>query len=354
MSRLGGRADGPTSGAGPRRRRARAGAPWWSGVLLAGVLAFHALVAWVPFEPDPPARLDNAASLQGDTLRIDGRRAVARSVEGLPGVGPETRHLEVELTAEPASADPHGPARILSIAASDRVANLMIGQEHGDLIVRVRGPDTTRQGRPALVVDDAFGPGNPTAIRVRVTPERATVAVDGRVAVSEERGPEALAAWDPGQGLWLGDGPGVPRPWQGRLTDVALTVDGERVDYLDPAVLDVPARVWYVPERVVGLARIPDAAARARSLLHLVGFVPVGALLAVVLGRRAALARVGVLALAASVVLQLGKTSIAGRHPSLLDVGAHLLGALLGSWLVLRHRARAARHRPQTAALEES
>ena len=320
--------------------------------LLVGLLAFHTLVAWVPFEPDPPRRVDNAASLREGTLTVDGRRAVARSPEGQPGVGPDNGRAEVVLTVTPAREDQRGPARIASIAASDRRANLMIGQERADLIVRVRRPGTNAQGRPALVVEDAFEAGRPTDIRVRATAEGVRVDVDGATAAAAEESGGVLGSWEPSQRLWLGDDPRVPRTWHGTISEAVVTVDGARVDYLDDGALEVPERTWYVPERIVGLARVPDAAAGARSLLHLLGFVPVGILLALLQGHRATLARSAAFAACWSVVLQLGKTSIAGRHPSLLDVAAHLTGALLGSWLVLRRSSATRPRRRATGASE--
>lgn len=308
----------------------------WLLALLAVLLAFHTFVAWAPFEPDPPRRVDNAASLRDDVLNVDGRRAVARSAEGQPGIGPESRLVDVEVTATPARDDQRGPARILAVAQSDRRANLMVGQEQADLIVRVRRPGANAHGRPALVVDDALEAGRATAIRVRVTPEGVSVDVDGTAAATARDGPDLLAEWDPSHRLWLGDDPRVPRAWHGTISEAVVTVDGGRVDYLDDGVLDVPERTWYVPERIIGLSRLPDATASTRSLLHLIGFVPVGVVLALLQRQRATLVRSAALALCWSVALQLGKTSIAGRHPSLLDIAAHAIGALLGSWLVLR------------------
>ncbi|QBI20265.1 hypothetical protein ER308_12275 [Egibacter rhizosphaerae] len=304
--------------------------------LLGLLVAFHAFVAWAPFEFDPPARVDNAVTVTSEgALEISGRRAIAHAAspaaEGAAPPGEVTINMEVE----PADGDQRGPARLLAWSGSHRDANLMIGQWQDDLIVRIREADSNRLGRPALVVEDAFERGEPLAIEVALTDEHARVSVDGHEPVERSRPADGFETWDLSHGLALGDERRAPRVWHGRIEVAHVQVDGVTTDLLADGVLTIPERVWYVPARVVEMLEVPPESAQLRSVLHFVGFVPVGWLLVGLVSPGVRLRRVALLALAFTVLLQLGKTSIEPRHPSFLDMGAHVGGATFGATFAL-------------------
>ena len=86
-----------------------------------------------------------------------------------------------------ASADQEGPARIISLSATPYARNLTIGQDGGDLVVRLRTPFTGANGRaPELHVAGALA--EPRPVRLALTYEAATL----RVALGDRPQPDAF------------------------------------------------------------------------------------------------------------------------------------------------------------------
>ena len=321
--------------AGPRLRRAAA-------ILVALLLLCHAAIAWAPFELDVPARVDNGASRQTDgALDSSGRRAVA--VADAPTALREASiddAVELRVRARPAEDGQEGPARILTYSGGTGSTNVTIGQAGSDLVVRVRRPGSDALGRPPLTVRNALRAGEPATASVTVRGAAVTLSVAGHEPVTVNAAAPVLGAWDPGHRIAVGDEVGGHRVWHGTVEDAQLTVGSGRVDLLEPRLLHTPTRIWYVPTERWRDSLLPDSAARGRSILHALAFVPLGALLPIAWHRLAHPGRLLGATLAVSLALQAGKLLVAGRHPSWLDVLAHLLGVLLGALALDAARAR--------------
>ena len=310
--------------------------PWLRGlatVALIVLVAFQALVAWVPFQLDAPGRYDNGVAQRSDgSLEVTGPRALAASEppEALASAGDATT-VQLDLDVTPADGSQEGPARIFAYSRDYQHANLMVGQERADLLVRLRRAGADDMGEPSLRVHDVFEEGQRLTATVVVGEGGAGVAVEGHEPVTTGMDAPAVPMWDDSHLITIGDDPRGQRVWQGVVHEATLSVDGQPTDYLAPGALEMPDRVWYAPTHRWRDSLVPDPSAMRRSVLHLMAFVPIGALL---LARRRAVARPASViapAVAISVTLQLGKLVVDGRHASLLDIGAHSLGALAGA-----------------------
>lgn len=145
---------------------------------------------------------------------------------------------------------------------------------------------------------------------VTTTVDRDDDGGDGR---SARRLPWGLVGWSLAVVLWL-----TWAPYRFRSPDPSLTVTGS-----DPA------------EVLANLALLAPLA------------------IAVVLcapgGGRSRLARAGLAALAASVVVEIGQMFIEGRHPSPMDLGLNASGGVLLAWLAVRLEPRLGAGRILTA-----
>lgn len=335
------------------RRRA-----WWG---LASVMAAHMAVAFFPYRFDPPHPIDNGASVRDGVVTVDGD-AVARTTRPPAWLGTAKRTGEFWMTLSVRSFDPDqpGPVRVVAIEGGYIQADVTVGQHRDDMTVSVRRPDADTAGNPAVFVENVFRDDAWHEVEVTGRPDEVVVVIDGGPPVSHRMtGPGAYEAWDTGYSLHVGDSPTGNRPWHGQVRRLEAGSGDIREDYLAPGVLEVPDRIWYVPERLDDPLGWRSDKARAAPLaaVHLLSFLPVGALAAIAMrperhrataGRRAArhvLATLTILGLAG--LLQVGKVSFDARHPGLVDAAAMTAGGLVGYGLWL---AWAASRRPRAAA----
>ena len=293
-------------------------------------LVAQVVIAWAPFrlDLDLPRSVNNDAEfLEDGMLAFSGDQA--RAVTDPPLPWNRTRDLTVDLTVRSGHRDQYGPARILTIARDHHNANLMIGQEGDALIVRVRRSGSDDRGIPPIVVSQVFERPEWQRIRVQVD-DSVRVTVDGGATVTRMLGVDPFTTWDPTYRIALGDEVAAVRPWNGVIRDAHISAGGQRYDLLSQGALDIPATFLYVPARMRDTIRLRDAPAILRSVLHLMAWIPAGALLAVRLPVHRRMLRVGVFAVGFALLLQLGKVVIDGRHPSLLVVVTQTAGALTG------------------------
>jgi hypothetical protein len=294
------------------------------GLIVAWALV-HVVIAWYPFEFEPPRYVQNSAVVVDEGLLFLGDRAVATAERPSDWDALET--LRVEVTARTELAEQVGPARILTVARDHRRANLMIGQYGPDLVVRVRRASSDRLGRPELHVPDVFA--EPTWQRIRVDVDQAVrVRVNGDVQV-EELPAAPFPLWSGDYPISLGDERTGDRAWQGQIREARVVVNGDAHDLVPAGALDIPDEVWFVPSRLYDTLERPDRRSVLRSLLHLLAFVPAGVLIAVAAHRPSAW-RVVLWTGAFALLLQVVKIVIAGRHPSVLVVVTQPLGAIAG------------------------
>lgn len=294
------------------------------------------VVAYYPFDWSPPRTVVNDVRRTPEgTLRF-GDDNVART-PGTPAWVADARDgspVRIDLRVRPAFPQRYTPVSILMVARDYWHTDVGIDQEGRNLVVTVGRPGATSNGYPAFVVDDAFGPGRWTDVRVVLEGAAIVVAVDGTTRVRETLPAGYRRGWEGGR-LALGDEVHGGHGWQGEIGRAEVRTPNRTVDYVAPGALDVPARSFYLPDHV---APFPPYSQLEWVILalHLLSFVPLGFL--VVRLRRPPFAILPATALAAGVAaaLALGKFGFDGRHTAVADVTVQLAGALAGAWLARR------------------
>lgn len=310
--------------------------------LLAGAIVVASLF---PFSPDPPRLVSNQLQRSDDgSLRFSppSRAITAMPPAWLPAAAASGN---VAVTLEARSDDPaqDGPARLLTVSRDYFSADLQIGQEAEDLVVRLRRPASDAGGDPWFEVEGVFAEPGWRRIEVDVVPGVITIRVDGRLRLREPLAPDALAGWDSDMRLALGDEVVGQRGWSGTLRTAEVRVGDQAVDYLAPGALEVPERWWLLPERLRQPVRF-DPVETVSTVVHLITFFLLGAVALRALPGWS-VARVTLIAGVFAAVLLLAKVGIGGRHPAVHDVAVQAAGAALGAWWARRRVRRGAGRR---------
>jgi hypothetical protein len=314
----------------PRRARAIS--------LLALVTLALVVEAWLPFRPEIPLHARATPEWLGpDVVRFDGTSMLASDgpmawVEAAR----RTEGLDVALELRSQQVGQRGPARVLAVSADHHNADLVVGQDGDDLVVRLRRPGSDASGDAAFRVRGLLADLAWHRVDLRVAGDRLVVVADGALAVDEPVGADALAGWDPGYRVALGDDVAAERGWRGDVRLAEVIAGGETVDLLAHGQLE-PATGLVVEERLAHVARLSNGDPWFLVLLRLVVFVPVGWLVQALWRswRRTAAVAVGL-----PVALLLGKVLVDGRHPRLGDVAISAVGVLLGAALAESLRRR--------------
>ena len=147
-----------------------------------------------------------ATAAAGDRLRA----AVGRGNE-----------VTLEATVVAASARTDGLAPIVTLSGGPGARDLTLGQDGGDLVVRVRtGPTGPNGDRPQVRLFPAT-PGRPQHVVITYSPGRLNAYLDGRPAVASDAVQGGLNRWR-GFPLAFGAEPGGAGDWAGTLEGVAL------------------------------------------------------------------------------------------------------------------------------------
>ena len=247
------------------------------------VLALSAVVlvavSWFPFRLElpylhrtSPVRTSGAG---GAAVSFDGT-AILQS-PGEPRWLAEARRrdeLVVVVTARTGVPDQRGPARVFVLGEDVFTADLTLGQQGDDLVVRVRRAGSDAVGEPAYVLGDFFAADAARTAEVRIEGRKVTIGVDGAVVVDDEVDAPVLEAWDGGHTLSVGDEPGGERGWVGELQELEVRSGATTTDLLAPGELE-PGQGWVLRARInedVGLQGRDSVAlsvARAVSLVPL-------------------------------------------------------------------------------------
>ena len=317
-----------SSANGFRRRRL------WAIVLLAVACAVVAIEAWFPLGPRRTTVGRDAPTVDAGMVTFAGR-SVLVSAEAPAWLGPaiDTGVLEVELSFNAASGDQGGPARLLAISSDVRHADLMIGQEGEDLVVRVRRAGSDPSGDPGFVAAGVVRPGSWQALSVEISGARLGVDLDGQRVIDEvlstAAGGTALSSWDRSYRVALGDEPDGDREWTGSIRQASVTTTDGTADLLEPGMLEPGTeRVVVVRDRTI--LRPPDGSPLF-VVFRLLIFLPVGMALGWIV--RPWWAAAG-LCVVIPAVLAVGKLFVEGRHPGSTEVAVGAAGALVGAAVV--------------------
>lgn len=304
-----------------------------SRALLVAALVVNLVVAVVPFRLDLPRPVSNRLEHRQGGIWQFRDPSIARTLQGPPWLtdARQTGSITVYMRVRSDGSGQHGPARIFTSSANFRQRNITIGQQDTDLVVRLRRPGSDPNGVPALVVPDVLHSGRWRDVMVEISPGRVRVLVDGKTRVDRLLPDNALAGWNPDFVVALGNEVIGERAWTGAIAAAEVTTPARRHDLLASQALVVPAGWWHVPERLRSFLDVGGVIGLGVALLHLLAFVPVGFLLVRTRARQASWAAVLREVGALSLTIELLKVAIAGRHPSIVNLCAQLVGGLGGA-----------------------
>jgi hypothetical protein len=325
----------PAAAPGPRRDgkvTARRMVLW---ALLLGVL----VAAWAPFRLEAPVWRRERPERTPEALRFDGRAVLSSdvAVRALIEGAKRDDRMRVEVDARSASPDQTGPARLLSISHSVHEANVMVGQDGADLVVRLRRPTSQLDGEPAFRVDGVFSDGAWHAIDLDITEASISLRVDDIDVVSQPA-QRALAGWDEAQTVSLGDEASGDRGWRGEIRDARLSSDDHTVDLVAATAMGAPDDL-VVSDRVKLLGQFAPKDPPLLSLFRVVTWALIGFL------ARPRRLLPGLALLLFPLTLTLGKVFVAGRDPRFSDVVLAVSGLAVGIALA----ALASRSSPRRA-----
>jgi hypothetical protein len=237
--------------------------------------------------------------------------------------------LEIHISFNSSSDDQEGPARLLAITEDVRHANLMIGQEGAELVVRVRRPASDPSGDPAFVVQGAVRSNRWQQLTVSIASGRLRAVLDARTVIDEPLASgadaTALSSWDRTYRLTLGDELDGDREWDGQLRDVSVVTSLGATGLLAPGVLHPgTGMVEIVRERTI--LRPADWSPLFVALRLLI-FLPTGIALGLLLRSPVVAAAIG---LALPFMLAFGKQFVDGRHPGTSEIVVGAAGTLIG------------------------
>lgn len=285
---------------------------------------------------------DNTAAVLPDGtlhLRPPGP-AIARTPEPPPWLASAiaTSHLDIVLRIRPASPEQYGPARILTVSFDRRRRNLTLGQQGRDLILRLRTPQTDWNGTPQIQVKGVFGQREWRDLAVSIRPDRLALRVDDQLVLERPLPPRPLAGWDRSYRLAFGNELNNSAGWLGEIAAATLSTPAIRVDYLDPAALERPRRLFVAKPapKLIPLRQLD----KQDAIINILGFIPLGVFVGFAAGSTAGSRRRLILPflfiVSASLAIEGLQVFTQTRQPSVDDLIMNTLGGgaglLAGRW----------------------
>jgi VanZ family protein len=309
------------------------------------VLSWWPLIRWQP----PQLIANGAERMEAGGLRF-ASTGIARSgtaPQWLPLlVDDPNQSLTVFLRVKSYAAYQGGPARILTLSRNNFSRNLTLGQEGSDLILRLRGTNSDRNGLIAFNsvarVAGVFARPDLREITLVISPKTLLISIDGRVAVEQALSASPFQAWNRHYELALGNELTNERPWLGEIGAAQVEAAGTKIDYAASGNLELPSHYWRIasqPRLTLNRTSTTDAVENVFFYLPLGLFL--GWLSWPALGWRWAPAL-----FALSILMEAVQIAIPGRTPALSDVIANTLGGVLGLalayWVLRVYLARTA------------
>jgi hypothetical protein len=295
------------------------------------VIGAYPLVGFYPYEVRTPLEDNGAEWLADGTLRF-GAPGIARTVSAPEWLDDSRRshRLEVALRVRPFDLSQTGPARIFTVSQDLWHRNLTLGQEGDHLVLRLRTPDTDADGQPERYIPRVFTDKRWVELTLTILPGHIRVEVDGRGRFDNRLPNLPLEPFDPTYHLALGNEFTADRSWLGEIAQATVTTDASRVDYVDPARLELPRRLRYFhnPPRLVPFREV----GAVDAVVNLLGFVPLGVLIGwLALERRRSLPGWTILPIfLMSLGIEAGQWWMPARYMSIDDLLLNTLGGAIG------------------------
>lgn len=318
-------------------------------VLVALVLSAYLALALAPFRWVPPRHTLNAAAAGAGGLTFSAPGlARTRDAPGWLEQASDLGTLRLDLRLRTYAPAPRRPGRIFTVSRDYHFRNLTLDQMGSDLVLRLRRPGGTPNGKPAYRLAGVLGDTNWHDIEVAIAPASLRVTVDGTLALARTLPERPLVGWDRRYLVAIGNELHGNLPWRGQVARAVVEVGPERIDYATAGLLELPERFWAFANRPTWLF---EDFAFPESLddwvANFIAFVPLGFLLAALGGKRDSWRRALVLCAVASLVVEVAQAFFS-RHPSTMDWVLNSLGGGVGAamacWLV----GRVARSAPGT------
>jgi hypothetical protein len=132
-----------------------------------------------------------------------------------------SNELTIEAVLQTKRDKQGGPARIISFSQDSNIRNFTLGQEGGNLILRLRTPMTGINGSPPETTLCPIRSDRPIHLLVTYRTGDLTCFVNGKEVLRTDKVRGDFSNWVP-QHLILGDEYSRERDWDGRLTRVAI------------------------------------------------------------------------------------------------------------------------------------
>lgn len=245
--------------------------------------------------------------------------------------------FQVTLEVIPYEVSQSGPARIFTLSGGNHARNLTIGQDAENLAVRLRTTRTGLNGTPDFEIPGVFRELKPRRITVQAKSGEIRVRVDGRQRLAAALPPDTLSNWSPGYRLALGNEMTFQRSWRGEIKTARVRVRDQEFTYTG-ANLHMPAS--YDPDPRFFLAEIRHFFSLSFSRAHLtdwivniIGFVPLGFLIARVRRETVSVALVCTWCAALSLSIEVGQLFLEDRSSQVSDLILNTLGGATGVWI---------------------
>jgi hypothetical protein len=308
--------------------------------VLLPVVALYLVAALRPFRFDLPNRVENGLSRRADGTYVFDGSALARTREPQQWIAEAARTDAFALTLELRTTSPRqsGPARIFTVSRDAYRRDLTVAQDGGDLVLRLRRPGADANGEPSFRVEDVFRDRSWHEIAVSATGGELAIVVDGEPRLDATLGSDPFARWEilP---VALGNELTGDRGWSGEIRRATVRVASGTTDYLTQP-LAAPEHWWTFPEVTIATRSDPRD-----MTLNVLGFLPLGGLVAV-LARRRPIESAAAVGLLISIGMEAGQVFALSRDTSAVDVTLNVFGATGGSVVVAAVR-RWDRSRPR-------
>lgn len=332
--------------------------PWLDGSL-AVFIALVFIGTLFPFQFAVPDRVlewlrDPPAVDDADGMRFDGvgmfTNAVSRQNPEIGAAMAKAGRFTIDMEIAPGRLDQSGPARIFSYSIDKLYQCLMIGQEHGTLVVRLPNANSVpgtysaqELPYPAFFEDTEW-------VRVAVACDGDSLRVfrNGRPfgpVFPVEFAPES---WARQCRLVVGNEATGGRPWVGRIRELQIQTDPADAPVFRfgppgapptpdwaPRLTTASGRRLPAPWVLIPFTEPPEAEwARIDWALNLILLMPFGFLMAL---RGSRPAPILLWALLLSLLVEIMQVFVPQRHPQTTDVVLNGVGAFLAALVV--HRA---------------